>query len=147
MRLALAGADLAGKIGNIKPNWVVPGTVVPDRPVMAVDRVRFVGECVALVVAETREAAYDALERIDVSYEALPAVIDEEAAIADGCSATPRKRSEQYYDAISRSAAAITPRPLARRTRSCAYASSTTVSFRPASRPAPSSPSQASMAG
>ena len=31
----LAGADLTGKIGNIKPNWVIPGTVVPDRPVIA----------------------------------------------------------------------------------------------------------------
>jgi aerobic carbon-monoxide dehydrogenase large subunit len=84
VRLALAGVDLSGKIANIKPNWVVPGTVVPDRPVMAVDRVRFVGECVALIVAETREAAYDALERIDISYEPLTAVIDEEAAIGDG---------------------------------------------------------------
>src|SRR5260221_13098476 len=72
VRLALAGADLSGKLGNIKPNWIVPETVVPDRPVMAVDRVRFVGECVALVVAETREAAYDALELIDVVYETLP---------------------------------------------------------------------------
>jgi carbon-monoxide dehydrogenase large subunit len=84
VRLALAGADLSGMIGNIKPNWVVPGTVVPDRPVVAVDRVRFVGECVALTVAETREAAYDALERIEVTYEALAAVIDEAAAICDG---------------------------------------------------------------
>jgi aerobic carbon-monoxide dehydrogenase large subunit len=84
VRLALAGADVIGKIGDIKPNWVIPGTVVPARPVMAVDRVRFVGECVALAVAETREAAYDALELIDVAYEALPAVVDEEAAIADG---------------------------------------------------------------
>jgi carbon-monoxide dehydrogenase large subunit len=84
VRLALAGADLSGKIGNIKPNWVVPGTVVPDRPVMAVNRVRFVGECVALVVAETREAAHDALELIDVVYETLPAVVDEESAIGDG---------------------------------------------------------------
>jgi carbon-monoxide dehydrogenase large subunit len=84
VRLVLAGADLSRKIGNIKPNWVIPGTVVPDRPVMAVDRVRFVGECVALVLAETREAAWDALELIDVAYEALPAVINEEAAIAEG---------------------------------------------------------------
>jgi carbon-monoxide dehydrogenase large subunit len=84
VRLALAGADLAGKVGNIKPNWVIPGTVVPDRPVIAVDRVRFVGECVALVVAETREAAEDALERIDVTYDVLPAVVEEEAAIGDG---------------------------------------------------------------
>ena len=50
LRLALAGADLIEKIGNIKPNWVIPGTVVPARPVLAVDRVRFVGECVALIV-------------------------------------------------------------------------------------------------
>jgi len=84
VRLALAGADLPGKLSSIKPNWVIPGTVVADRPVIAVDRVRFVGECVALVVAETREAAYDALELIDVAYEALPAVVDEEAAICDG---------------------------------------------------------------
>ena len=84
VRLALAGTDLIAKIGNIKPNWVIPGTVVPNRPVVAVDRVRFVGECVALVVAETREGAYDALELIDVAYEVLPTVVDEEVAIADG---------------------------------------------------------------
>jgi len=84
VRLALAGADLSGKIGNVKPNWVIPGTVVPDRPVLAVDRVRFVGECIALVVAETREAAYDALELIDVAYEVLPAVVEEGAAVANG---------------------------------------------------------------
>jgi carbon-monoxide dehydrogenase large subunit len=84
VRLVLAGAELSGKLGNIKPNWVVPGTVVPDRSAMAVDRVRFVGECVALVVAETPDAAHDALELIDVLYEALPAVVDEEAALGDG---------------------------------------------------------------
>src|SRR6202040_1061979 len=84
VRPALGGADLIGRIGNIKPNWVIPGTVVPDRPVMAVDRVRFVGECVALVLAETREAAWDALELIDVAWKARPAVINEEAAIAEG---------------------------------------------------------------
>src|SRR6516162_4904750 len=82
--LAVDGADLVRKIGDIKPNWVIPGTVVPHRPVVAVDRVRFVGECVALVLAETREAAWDARELIDIVYEALPAVINEEAAIAEG---------------------------------------------------------------
>src|SRR6202030_360481 len=84
VRLAVDGADLDGKIGDIKPNWIIPGTVVPHRPVVALDKVRFVGECVALVLAETREAAWDALELIDVAYEALPAVINEEAAIAEG---------------------------------------------------------------
>ncbi|MGX9426881.1 MULTISPECIES: xanthine dehydrogenase family protein molybdopterin-binding subunit [Bradyrhizobium] len=81
VRLALSGQDLQGKIGPIVPNWVMPGTKVPFRPVVAIDRVRFVGECVALVVAETQAQAYDAVGLIDVDYEMLPAVIDEEAAI------------------------------------------------------------------
>ena len=84
VRLALSGADLAGKIGAIVPNWIMPGTKVPDRPVVAIDRVRFVGESVALVVAETQAMAHDAIGLIDVEYETLPAVIDEEAAIRDG---------------------------------------------------------------
>lgn len=81
VRVALSGTDLAGKIGSIVPNWIIPGTKVPDRPVVAVDRVRFVGECVALVVAETQATAHDAIGLIDVNYEVLPAVVDEEAAI------------------------------------------------------------------
>jgi carbon-monoxide dehydrogenase large subunit len=84
VRLALSGADLVGKVGSIKPNWVLPGTTVPDRPVVAVDRVRFVGECVALVVADTREAAYDARDLIAVTYDPLPAVVDEAEAIGEG---------------------------------------------------------------
>ncbi|SHJ54103.1 carbon-monoxide dehydrogenase large subunit [Bradyrhizobium lablabi] len=83
VRLALSGEDLAGKIGSIVPNWIMPGTKVPDRPVVAVDRVRFVGECVALVVAETQAMAHDAVGLIDVDYEILPAVVDEEAAIRE----------------------------------------------------------------
>ncbi len=54
VHLAFSGADLAGKMGPIVPNWILPGTKVPVRPVVAVDRVRFVGECVALVVADTQ---------------------------------------------------------------------------------------------
>lgn len=84
VRSVLSGADLAGKIGSIIPNWIIPGTKVPDRPVVAVDRVRFVGECVALVVAETQALAHDAVGLIEVDYEALPAVVDEEAATRDG---------------------------------------------------------------
>jgi carbon-monoxide dehydrogenase large subunit len=84
VRLVLSGADLAGKIGSIVPNWIMPGTKVPDRPVVAIDRVRFVGECVALVVANTQAEAHDAVNLIDVDYETLPAVVDEKAAIRDG---------------------------------------------------------------
>jgi aerobic carbon-monoxide dehydrogenase large subunit len=84
VRLALSGADLAGKIGAIVPNWILPGSKVPERPVVAVDRVRFVGECVALVVAETQAMAYDAAGLIDVDYDTLPAVVDEESATQNG---------------------------------------------------------------
>ena len=83
VRLVLAGQDLDGKIGPIVPNWILPGTKVPFRPVIATDRVRFVGECVALVVAETLAQAYDAVGLIDVEYEVLPAVTDEAAAIRE----------------------------------------------------------------
>ena len=46
------------------------------RPLMAYDTVRFVGEPIALVIAETRSAAVDAAERVVVDYEPLPAVVD-----------------------------------------------------------------------
>ena len=84
VHLALSGADFVGKIGSIEPNWVIPGTKVPDRPVVAVNRVRFVCECVAVVVAETQALAHDAIGLIEVDYETLPAVVDEEAAIREG---------------------------------------------------------------
>src|SRR6516225_2651490 len=42
VRLVLAGKDLDGRIGPIVPNWIVPGTKVPFRRVVAIDRVRFV---------------------------------------------------------------------------------------------------------
>jgi carbon-monoxide dehydrogenase large subunit len=84
VRLALSGGDLVGRISPIVPNWIIPGTKVPVRSVVAVDRVRFVGECVALVVAESQTMAYDAVDLIDVDYETLPAVVDEEAATRDG---------------------------------------------------------------
>src|ERR1700751_3639485 len=69
VRLVLSGKDFAGKIGPIVPNWVIPGTKVPYRPVVATDFVRFVGECVAVVVAESLAEAYDAVDLIDVDYE------------------------------------------------------------------------------
>ncbi len=58
------------------------GRALLDWPVLAYERVRFVGERVAAVAAETREAAEAAVALIDVEYEELPAVYDPEAAIA-----------------------------------------------------------------
>ena len=53
---------------------------LPEPLPIATDRVRHVGEIVAMAVAETREAALDALERVRVEYEILPAVTDGRAA-------------------------------------------------------------------
>jgi carbon-monoxide dehydrogenase large subunit len=53
------------------------------RPVLAAETVRFLGEAVAVVVAETRAQALDAAEAVEVDYEPLPVVTDPEAALAD----------------------------------------------------------------
>ena len=53
-----------------------------NRPPLATDRVRFVGDIVAAVVAETRAQAVDAAEQVVVDYDPLPVVIDAEAALA-----------------------------------------------------------------
>ncbi len=52
------------------------------RYALARDKARYVGDAVALVVAETRAQAVDAVELVDVDYEELPAVSDVEAALA-----------------------------------------------------------------
>ena len=56
----------------------------PPRPVLAHGRVRFVGEPVALVVAETLAQAQDAAELVSMEAEALPAVTDAAAALGAG---------------------------------------------------------------
>ena len=54
------------------------------RAALAVDKARYVGDPVALVVAETRAQAVDAAELVDIDYDDLPAVVDVEDALADG---------------------------------------------------------------
>ncbi len=69
-----------------KPPIDRPGNalIVPPRHVLAVDRVRHVGEPIACVVAETYAQALDAAEKIDVTLDTLPAVQHVEAAVAPG---------------------------------------------------------------
>jgi carbon-monoxide dehydrogenase large subunit len=86
----LTGKDMeAANIGNMCRHPEMSGRdgaklVRPFRPVLAADRVLHVGECVAMVVAETREAAMDAVEMIAVEYDEHPAIVDIEKAIAPG---------------------------------------------------------------
>jgi carbon-monoxide dehydrogenase large subunit len=56
----------------------------PRFPALVEDRVRWVGDYVAFVVAETRHQAADAAELIEVDYEPLPAVVSTEGALAPG---------------------------------------------------------------
>lgn len=57
---------------------------VPDRPCITIDKVRFVGDIVAMVIAESHLAAQDACDLIEVTYEDLPAVIDPAEALKPG---------------------------------------------------------------
>ncbi len=82
------GADVAG-LGDI-PTLAFP-PLVPEtvyhhhgQPLLARGRVRYAGESVAFVVAETREQARDAAEAIQVDYSPLPAITDAKAATETG---------------------------------------------------------------
>lgn len=73
----LTGNDLVG--GAIEPFY---GPVLPDRPLIAIDRVRFSGEPVAAVIASDIDAAAEAADLIAVEYEPLPAAVTAEEASA-----------------------------------------------------------------
>ncbi len=60
------------------------GLVVQDQPVICADRARYLGDTVAVVLAETEKQAEDALSAVKVTYEPLPAVMTARDAIADG---------------------------------------------------------------
>ncbi len=68
-----------------------------QRPIFA-EELLFQGQEVAIVLAETREQAVDALRLIEVQYESLPFVVDPEAAIAPGA---PRVQSDKDGNSIS----------------------------------------------
>ncbi|MFC3125768.1 xanthine dehydrogenase family protein molybdopterin-binding subunit [Pseudoroseomonas globiformis] len=78
---AFTGADLqASGYGTLKCTVALEGLVQVERPALATDKVRFVGDPVAFVVAETKEAARDGAEAVFVEVEALPAVTTASAA-------------------------------------------------------------------
>ena len=77
--LALAGVH-AALTGRETPHLL--GLHLKDRPILAFECVRHVGEPVAAVAAETPELAAQAAALVDVAYEALPAVFDVNAALA-----------------------------------------------------------------
>ena len=86
----LTGAQMAEDgVGGLPCGWQIhsaDGTPMaePPHPPLVVDRVRHVGDPVAVVVAETRAAAREGAERVQVDYDTLPAAASIEAALADG---------------------------------------------------------------
>ena len=85
------GADGLGGISPGGPLIVLPGTPAdqgflyrPAHPALAQGRVRYVGETVAMVVADTPEQARDAAEAVAIDYHTLPSVTDTAAAAQPG---------------------------------------------------------------
>ncbi len=80
----VTGADLRDKLNSMPVGWLLPELKQPYHPAVAIDKVRFVGEVVAAVVAESPEAGADAAAMIDVQYEPLEAVVNPEEATGSG---------------------------------------------------------------
>ena len=86
----LDGQDVAAdKINGLPCGWLITSTngepmKEPPHPILAFEKVRYVGDHVAMVVAETYEQARDAAELVVVDYELLAAVVDVRDAQAPG---------------------------------------------------------------
>jgi aerobic carbon-monoxide dehydrogenase large subunit len=71
--------------GSLPCAWVpTEDTNAPDHKPVSVDKARHAGDAVAVIAATSRGAAEDAAELVEVEYEPLPAVVDAEAALAEG---------------------------------------------------------------
>ncbi len=86
----LTGEDLAETQGVLINAWpITPDQVTPTHLPIAIGRVAFAGEIVAVVVARTPAEARDAAELVDVDYELLPPALDLKKAAADETLAHP----------------------------------------------------------
>ncbi|TFV69318.1 xanthine dehydrogenase family protein molybdopterin-binding subunit [Bradyrhizobium frederickii] len=92
------------KVGNLICGWAITSKdgspmKMGAWPAMAPETVRFVGQAVAVVIAESKNLARDAAEAVVVDYEELPAVADVHAAIKSGAPQLhPEAPGNQVYD-------------------------------------------------
>lgn len=95
----LVGEDLAKLVKPISAQIELPGYHMNSRQVLAIDEVRFVGEAVAVVVAESPYLAEDGVELVDVEYEPLSAVIEMDTATDAGMpQVNPTVPGNVYYE-------------------------------------------------
>lgn len=78
------GAELAGKTGDVPVGLDFPGLKIPPHPLLAIGKLRYVGEPIAIVVARDRYAARDGADAVEVDADPLDAVVDIEKATEPG---------------------------------------------------------------
>ena len=78
------GADLQEQLGGLPVAWLLPDLKQPPQPTLAYEKVRYVGDAVAVVVADTAYQAIDAAGLVEVDYDILPAIVNAEHATKDG---------------------------------------------------------------
>src|ERR671930_1893208 len=82
------GKDLVdGGVKSLPVGWLLPNIKIPQHLPLAVDRARYMGDAVAVVIAETPYLARDAAELVEVDYEPLPAAVEGARAIQPGAPA------------------------------------------------------------
>jgi carbon-monoxide dehydrogenase large subunit len=82
---AFTGKELAeGGVNPLPCGWLLPELKIPAYPVLAADKVHFVGQPVAVVIGETPYAAKDGADAVLVDYDVLPAVASGEQALGAG---------------------------------------------------------------
>ncbi len=83
------GKDVEGKMGGLPCGWLITSTngepmKEPPHPILAQGKVRYVGDHVAMVVADTLDQAKNAAEAVEVDYDVLPTVV----SVSDAAKAT-----------------------------------------------------------
>ena len=135
---ALSGSDVASELPPVAAHQVsmpqkwrlaIPHKIVnPRQPLLATDKVRHVGEAIAVVVAESRYAAEDAAEFAEIDLEVLPAAIDPEAAAREGAPLIHEEFGSNLFGTMAlekgdaKAALAAAPHRIRRRFRHHRYA-------------------------
>ena len=97
----LTGADIAGALSDLptramEGEWQVEVMHGPEQPVLARDKVCYVGQPVAIVAARDRYVARDAIDLIEVNYDPLPPILDPLEAAQEDSTPYPCTDRDQH---------------------------------------------------